>query len=129
MKPLFICFTAGALGALANSLAVWLCGRYGITLSAGVSIAPALTPAWLYPRIVWGGLWGLLFVLPISGSTFTKGSLLSLFPTLVQLFIVFPVQTPHGMAGLGLGTLTPLFVLGFNWIWGVVTALAIKWVR
>lgn len=129
MKRLFICFSAGALGALANSLAVWMCGRYGITHSAGVAIAPALTLAWLYPRIVWGGLWGLLFMLPISGSTIARGSLISLFPTLAQLFIVFPTQTPHGIAGLGLGYLTPLFVLLFNWIWGIVTALAIKWAR
>jgi hypothetical protein len=29
-----------------------------------VAIAPALKLSWLYPRIVWGGLWGLVFVFP-----------------------------------------------------------------
>ena len=60
MKRLLILFAAGCLGALANSLLVWLSGDLGITRSMGVSIAPALTPNWLYPRIVWGGIWGLV---------------------------------------------------------------------
>jgi len=39
----------------------------------------------------------------------------------VQLFVVFPNFTPHGMLGLGLDTLTALFVLIFNFIWGFFT--------
>ncbi len=42
MNKLYIFFTAGCLGALANSLAVWLCGYFDITGIMGVSIAPAL---------------------------------------------------------------------------------------
>jgi hypothetical protein len=30
------------------------------------------------------------------------------------------------MAGLELGLYTPVFVLFFNWVWGVFTALTIK---
>lgn len=126
MKNLFICFGAGCLGALANSITVWLCGHYGVTSAMGVSIAPALSPGWLYPRIVWGGIWGLLFILPVWKSKFlTKGAILSLFPTAVQLFLVFP-KANKGMGGLDLGMLTPVAVLFFNWVWGVVTALSIK---
>ena len=128
MKKLFVLFSAGCLGALANSIAVWLFGSLGITGSLGVSIAPALTPNFLYPRIVWGGLWGFLFLIPILKSKFIKkGTLMSIFPTLVQLFIIFPYKADKGMAGLDLGLLTPLFVLFYNWIWGVVTSIAIKY--
>ncbi len=127
MKKILIYFAAGCLGALANSLTVWLFGDFGITKNFSVSIAPSLSPAWLYPRIVWGGIWGLLFVLPLLNSKLIrKGSLLSLFPTAVQLFVVFPYKANKGMAGLDLGLLTPLFVIFFNWIWGVITALTIK---
>ena len=127
MKKLLIYFAAGCLGALANSLTVWLFGDLGIAKQFSVSIAPSLSPAWLYPRIVWGGIWGLLFVLPILNSKLIrKGSLLSLIPTAVQLFVVFPYKANKGMAGLALGQLTPVFVVFYNWIWGVVTALAIK---
>ena len=50
-------FAAGCLGGLVNSLAVWLSGLYGLTATLGVKIAPQLSAAWLYPRIVWGGIW------------------------------------------------------------------------
>jgi len=130
MRALLIVFAAGCLGALANSLAVWLFGYSGITASLGVSIAPTLSAHWLYPRIVWGGLWGLLFILPMLQSRlFAKGALLSLFPTAIQLFVVFPLVAHKGMAGLELGLLTPLCVLFFNWVWGVVTAVTIKLAR
>lgn len=130
MKNLLIFFAAGCLGALANSIAVWLFGDIGITTSFGVSIAPSLTPGWLYPRIVWGGIWGLLFVLPMFQSQLLlKGAVLSLFPTAVQLFVVFPLKADKGMAGLDLGLYTPLFVVFFNWVWGVVAALTIKFAR
>ncbi|MDQ6968337.1 MAG: hypothetical protein Q9M14_06620 [Mariprofundaceae bacterium] len=127
MNKLLIVFAAGCLGALANSLTVWLFGYYSITSSLGVAIAPHLSPNWLYPRIVWGGLWGLLFILPMLQSRLLlKGAILSLFPTIVQLFVVFPLMAHKGVAGLDLGLFTPLFVLFFNGVWGVVAALAIK---
>jgi len=130
MKMLLIFFAAGCVGALANSLAVWVFGHYGITSSLGVSIAPHLSADWLYPRIVWGGLWGLLFILPmLQSKLLLKGAVLSLFPTAVQLFVVFPMMAHKGMGGLDLGILTPLFVLLFNWVWGVVTAWTIKFAK
>jgi hypothetical protein len=130
MKKLLVYFGAGCLGALANSIAVWLFGYFHITSSFGVSIAPLLTPGWLYPRIVWGGIWGLLFILPmLQSKLLLKGTVLSLFPTAVQLLVVFPLKAHKGIAGIDLGLFTPLFVLFFNWVWGIVTALAIKFGR
>ncbi len=127
MNKILVFFAAGCLGGLANSLTVWFFGDFGITSSLGVAIAPSLTPNWLYPRIVWGGLWGLSFVLPVFKSNlFFKGTVLSLLPTIVQLFVVFPFKAHKGMAGLELGLYTPVFVLFFNWVWGVFTALTIK---
>ena len=127
MRKLLIFFAAGCLGGLANSIAVWLFGYFGITASLGVSIAPSLTPAWLYPRIVWGGIWGLIFILPmLQSKLLLKGAVLSLFPTAVQLFVVFPIKANKGIAGIDLGLYTPLFVLFFNWVWGFVTAVTIK---
>jgi hypothetical protein len=121
-RSLSLFFAAGAVGGLANSTAVWLCGNVGITQALGVSIAPEFTPAWLYPRVVWGGLWGLLFVLPIRTGWFQRGLLLSLGPTLVQLLVVFPLKAHNGILGLELGVLTPLFVALFNSVWGVVAS-------
>jgi len=124
---LTILFSSGCVGGIINSLVVWFLGARGVTAALGVKIAPDLTPAWLYPRIVWGGIWGFLFLLPfLRKSLFWRGFLFSLGPTIAQLFVVFPAKASSGMMGLGLGNLTPLFVLFFNAVWGVSTAI---WLR
>jgi hypothetical protein len=125
---LAVCFTAGVLGALANSLAVWGFGRWGVTALAGVNLAPALTAAWLYPRLVWGGLWGLIYFLTVNSPRrrrqwVRKGLWIGLLPTVAQLFYFFPYHTPFGPMGVGLGNFTALFVVLFNFVWGFFTGL------
>lgn len=130
MKRLLICFAAGCIGAMANSLAIWACGKYGVSAYFNVQLSPALTPEWLYPRIVWGQIGALLFVLPLLKSRpLAKGVFMSLFPSLFQLLFIFPFKAKKGYLGLDLGTLTPLFVIVFNLIWGVVTSWTIRWSR
>lgn len=121
-SSLSLFFAAGAFGGLVNSLAVWVAGELGVTHALGVAIAPELTAAWLYPRIVWGGLWGFLFALPLGiPSALRRGLLLSLAPAAFQLFVVFP-RAGRGNLGLGLGTLTPVCVLAFTAVWGVAAS-------
>ena len=123
VKNLSLVFAAGCFGGILNSLAVWIFGEVGITSVLGVKIAPQLTASWLYPRIVWGGIWGILFLLPVlHQKTFYRGLVFSLGPTIVQLFIVFPIKAGKGVMGFDLGLLTPLFVFIFNAIWGVAAA-------
>lgn len=123
-------FAAGCFGGLVNSLVVWFCGHYGLAGRLGVKLAPLLSLSWLYPRILWGGIWGFLFLLPLSGqSALKKGLILSLGPSLVQLFVVLPYKAGKGMMGLDLGDMTPLFILVFNAFWGVAAALWMKMAR
>lgn len=126
-RQVALSFAAGSAGGLANSLTVWLFGTIGITAALGVGIAPALKPAWLYPRIVWGGLWGFLFLLPVlANRPWTQGLLLSLGPSFIQLFVVFPLKAQKGLLGLEIGLLTPVFVLFFNAVWGLTAAWLIR---
>src|SRR3990172_12809522 len=98
-------------------------GSRAFTKAVGVRIAPELSPEWIYPRIVWGGLWGLLFLLPLASQRWVaQGLALSLFPSLVQLFVVFPYRTSAGVLGTGLGTLTPVVVVAANAVWGLAAA-------
>jgi hypothetical protein len=113
-----------------NSLVVVLCVEYGLTARLGVRLTPHLSLAWLYPRIVWGGIWGVLFLLPLTARSALKtGLILSLGPSLAQLFVVFPYKAGKGMMGLELGTMTPLLVLFFNAFWGVAAAFWMKLAR
>jgi hypothetical protein len=117
-------FAGGTLGGLTNGLVVWLFGRFGLAAALGVALAPPFTPPWLYHRLVWGGIWGLAFLLPVlKRRWFVKGLVVSLGPTLVQLLLVFPHQAHKGLFGLDLGLLTPLLVIFYNAVWGWTAAL------
>jgi len=123
-----VCYVAGMLGALCNSLVAWAFGIWGVTALAGVTLAPSLTPSWLYPRLVWGGIWALAYFLLVGSPRsrrrwIRKGLLVSILPTLVQLFYVYPYTTSYGQMGLKLGLLLPLFVLLYNFIWGFCTGV------
>jgi len=58
-----LAYAAGAAGALASTLTAWTFGYFGAPAAMGVKLAPEFTASWLYMRLVWGGLWGLLFLL------------------------------------------------------------------
>ncbi len=128
VKVVSLTFAAGVLGGLVNSLALWLCGALGVNQLLGVALAPKLTAAWMYPRLVWGGLWGWLFLLHFPKLTYpSRGLVYSLVPSLVQMFIVFPLVAHKGVGGIELGYLTPFLVLFFNALWGLVAAIWLKW--
>jgi hypothetical protein len=58
-----------------------------------------------------------------------QGLILSLGPTLVQLFVVFPLKAHQGVLGLELGTFTPLLVLVLNAVWGLVASAWLRFLR
>jgi hypothetical protein len=64
-----------------------------------------------------------------AGPWWLRGLVFSLGPTIVQLLIVFPVQTEAGLLGLGLGAMTPVLVVVFNAVWGLVAAFALEMAR
>jgi len=110
------------VGGLANSLALWGLGYLGAMAKLGISLRPPFTPTWLYPRLVWGGLWGLLFLVPLlRGRTILRGVLLSLAPSTYALLVVLP-DAGQGRFGLSLGVLTPGLVVLVNILWGIVAA-------
>lgn len=123
---LSVSFCAGLLGGLANSAALWLAGHFGLTELLQVAMEPTWTKAWLYPRLVWGGIWGIAYYFTVGHPRarqrwVRKGLWVSLLPTAVQLFIIFPNLTTHGMLGLGLGRMTPVLVVLANLVWGIFT--------
>ncbi len=116
-------YAAGAVGAVANMFAAWLLAKTGAFALLGCRIAIEPTKEWIYSRLVWGGIFGLFFVLPIlSNSVVKRGLLLGLLPAFFQLLVVFPILLHKTILGLDLGYTTPVFVIVLNLIWGLVAA-------
>ena len=92
-----LAFAAGCGGGLAKSLAAWTAFHFGMTILIGSKGAAALQAGVLYPRVVWGGLWGLLFLLPlVSRSIWIGGLVAGLSVTLVQ-WVVLPLWWHHDL--------------------------------
>ncbi|UCG77846.1 MAG: hypothetical protein JSV21_09760 [Nitrospirota bacterium] len=122
-RKLSYSFSAGVAGGIASALVIWLFGVAGINAALGVSIAPDLTRSFIYSRIVWGGLWGFLFLVPImKRSLYSRGLILSIIPSAIMLFVAYPAMK-KGVYGLSLGTLTPVLTIFFNAIWGTIASL------
>jgi len=122
LKRISAAFAGGAVGALVDSVDIWALGALGVTAKLGIGLRPAFTLPWLYPRLVWGGIWGFLFLLPLlRGRIALRGVLFSLAPSAFVLLVGFP-SMGKGMLGLGFGTLTPALVVALNFLWGIVGA-------
>src|SRR6266567_617988 len=115
-------FTGGAIGGLVDSVNIVVLSILGITGLLGVTMAPEFSAPWLYQRMIWGGIWMLLLVLPLwEKRIMLRGCLFSLLPSAMMLFVVLPGME-KGVLGLGFGTLTPVVVVGLNFIYGMVAA-------
>ncbi len=127
MKSVLLVFAAGCLGALVQIITMNLATRYGLFHLLHVQLSGSSSLFWVYPRIVWGGLWGCVFLLPVlASSIFMRSFVLCLIPTGVQLFVLYPFYEGKGFAGLSLGMLTPFVVLFFYWIWALTTSITLR---
>jgi len=116
-------FAGGALGAFVDSFNIWFMGKVGISDLLRVGMKPEFTAAWLYPRMVWGGIWALLLIVPLwKQRQVLRGCAFSLIPSSMMLLMVLP-SMGKGTLGLGFGALTPVVVVGLNFIYGVVASL------
>lgn len=112
-------FTGGALGALLDSFNIWFMGMVGISDLLGISMKPQFTAPWAYKRMIWGGIWMLLLLIPVwRNKTILRGMVFSLAPSAMMLFVVLP-SMGKGMLGLGFGALMPVVVIVLNFIYGI----------
>ncbi len=112
-------FTGGALGAFIDSFNIWFMGKIGLSDLIGITMKPEFTAPWLYKRMIWGGIWMLLLLLPVmKNRIYLRGMACSLVPSAMMLFLVLP-SMGKGMFGLGFGPLMPGVVIGLNFIYGM----------
>jgi len=123
IRKISAAFAGGALGGLVDSFNIWFMGKVGISDLIGLTMKPEFTAPWLYPRMVWGGIWMLLLLLPLlRKKVLLRGCLFSFPPSAMMLFFVLPGMG-KGALGLGFGMVTPIVVIGLNSIYGMVASL------
>lgn len=121
-----LCYSAGAVGALAKSGFVGLCARFEIVAALVAPLTAALAPMGLYSRLVWGGLYALLFALPLARSSFLLRALTgALVVSVIQILLLPLLQ--H--SALHLLSLTTLGVLLLNCVWGLATVGVLRLVE
>ncbi|WP_423928761.1 hypothetical protein [Candidatus Palauibacter sp.] len=121
----------GSLAAAVSAAALSVLAEIGLTGALGVG----LTSAWSGPAFlahlgsgaVWGMVLGILYGELPGASPGARGALFSLVPALYLLLKVYPVDRDLGLFGLELGALTFVFVLGLNFLWGMVAGSVIGW--
>ncbi len=123
IKQISAAFTGGAIGGFVDSFNIWFMGWSGISSLIGLSMQPEFSAPWLYQRMVWGGIWMLLLLLPVLQTrTLLRGCIFSLLPSAMMLFVVLP-EMGKGVLGLGFGVVTPIVVLGLNCIYGMTASI------
>ena len=122
IRKISAAFTGGAIGGFVDSFNIWAMGKTGISDLIALAMKPDFSAPWLYQRMVWGGIWMLLLLLPLwEKRVLLRGALFSIVPSAMMLFMVLP-SMGKGILGLGFGTVTPLVVVGLNMIYGMVAS-------
>lgn len=118
-----LCFSSGAVGGLAKGGLVWACAQSAITVSLGEQLAAALHPGGLYSRLVWGGLYALLFALPLARSSILLRGLTGALIVSVLQLLVLPLLQHSSLHIVALSTLS---VVLLNCVWGLVTVCVLR---
>jgi hypothetical protein len=131
IRSLSLAFTAGAFGAFIYAVTAHFFSAYGVTRAFGVRLDYVMTPESLYPRLVWGGLFALLLLVPILERKYCiyRGVVLGVLLALVHLLIIYPYMTRKGFLGLKFGVWAPAFIIFYNAVWGIFAAFWLDYTR
>lgn len=128
LSALTTVFGSGAFGGLLAALALFAAGKFGLTKMLGVKMAPGLTPDWIYMMVVWGGIWGAVFMIRmLRNRPWWKAALMaSLFPAAAAFVWFLPHVEKKGYFGMALGSLAPVIILAVCLIWAFVTSFTLR---
>jgi hypothetical protein len=123
-------FLGGVVGAVSVVLFSHLLFYSGISSWFGVESPVNIKPPDIYSPLFWGGLWGIPFGLIMSklrDGVYIYGFIYFLAPVL-GLFLIFSPLHGTGFFALGKGAPFALYLVLVNMPYGIVTAVAAKWV-
>ncbi len=114
LKPKYLScgFAAGAVGSLVLLFLIFGLHKLGK--------GPEVTTALIYKDIVWGGLWGLLLVLPVlSNRWWLRGIILGVLAGVVLMIFFMP-------GGQAANIIQIIVIFIVHIVWGLTAALWYK---
>jgi hypothetical protein len=122
---LSLAYAAGAVGGVVQSLIIVVLSELGVFQVLGTEFKVLLNLPYLYQRATWGGMWGLLFVIPIltTWRHGQRGLIFAAAPAAASLFYFLPFQDNKGWFGMSVGLIWPLVVIVFALFWGYIAGL------
>lgn len=121
-----LCYSAGAVGGLAKGGLIWACGRAALTAPLADQLAHALRPGGLYMRLVWSGLYALIFLLPFARSSLLWRGLLATMAVSVLQLVILPLLQHQQLHIFAFSTLA---LLVLNCAWGLVAAAVLRFIE
>jgi hypothetical protein len=120
VKRLGLVINDGVVAAIVQVIAIYLFGALGLFRLIELP-TPTLGLFWSIKQVLWGGVYALLFLVPVltQSRQVMRGLNVGLLRAAVTLFVINPMEG-HGMLGLGLGFGWPVIVILFNLLWGAV---------
>lgn len=126
LRKVSAAFAGGVVAALLMAVVVWYLARLGLFARIGVTWRPGVSLNTLFFNGAWGGVWGLLFLLPVlKTQLLVRGMVLALPPAVFVLCYRMP-HAGHGILGLNYGDWAPLVILASWLCWGIITAFWYK---
>lgn len=117
----------GVVGSLGVSLVFWLLTASKLFAMFGIQMGtPADLLPWIIRRAVEGGIFGLLFLVPVMKNSYQwqRGLLFGLAPALKLWFWDY-VRAGLGPFGIGLGLAVPILALFFSLLWGLLSGVVL----
>ncbi len=123
-KKAIIAFISGCLGGVAVNTFNLLFGFLNLPRLVGFDFMPDFNLIDLLSDLGWGGLWGLLFLVPfLDGMITLKGILIGALSFCVQMLVAISYIHHHPV-----GLMDPLpliaYLFGLNAFWGIVSSLS-----
>jgi len=121
-RQLTLAFGAGAFGACILAIVAFVLARLGVPERIGASSPPS-DLAFLYRILVWGGIWGFLFVVPVMNRAWwLKGIIIGLLATLtLVLYFAPPLQQAPTAALIYIAVLNAFWGLAAGAWWAFVS--------
>ena len=115
LNKTFVGFMAGLISALALVVIFTLVRQHTIVLTDQFKYD-------LYRLMIWGGVWAILFALPLSKNIWIKSTIVGLAVIFFNFLVLMPLAG-KGFFGMNVGYENFVMNIVFNYLWAILAGI------